>query len=91
MKVFRKDVDYQAFIDLWKDLKWRGLIADCTRADSLPVGSLLPLFAFRRFQRAGHRQLLLIGGGTGLIGGPSGKAGERQLNPDRRLSNGPRV
>ena len=49
-------------------------------ADSLHVGSLLPLLALRRFQLAGHRPIVLIGGGTGLIGDPSGKAGERPLS-----------
>jgi len=55
-------------------------------ADSLHVGSLLPLLALRRFQRAGHRPIVLIGGGTGLIGDPSGKAGERQLNPEEQVA-----
>jgi tyrosyl-tRNA synthetase len=95
-------------IDLWKDLKWRGLIADSTKphelhqhlldgsraayvgfdptADSLHVGSLLPLLALRRFQLAGHRPIVLIGGGTGLIGDPSGKIGERQLNPEAQVA-----
>jgi tyrosyl-tRNA synthetase len=50
-------------------------------ADSLHVGSLLPLLALRRAQLAGHRPIVLVGGGTGLIGDPSGKAGERVLNP----------
>ncbi len=50
-------------------------------ADSLHVGSLVPLLTLRRFQLAGCRPLLLIGGGTGLIGDPSGKASERPLNP----------
>lgn len=50
-------------------------------ADSLHIGSLLPLLALRRVQVAGHRPILLLGGGTGLIGDPSGKAGERNLNP----------
>ena len=50
-------------------------------ADSLHVGSLLPLLALRRAQLAGHRPIVLVGGGTGLIGDPSGKAGERTLNP----------
>jgi tyrosyl-tRNA synthetase len=50
-------------------------------ADSLHVGSLLPLLALRRAQLAGHRPLVLVGGGTGLIGDPSGKTGERVLNP----------
>jgi tyrosyl-tRNA synthetase len=50
-------------------------------ADSLHVGSLLPLLALRRAQIAGHRPIVLVGGGTGLIGDPSGKTGERSLNP----------
>ena len=50
-------------------------------ADSLHIGSLLPLLALRRAQLAGHRPIVLVGGGTGLIGDPSGKAGERALNP----------
>ena len=37
-------------------------------ADSLHIGSLLPLLSLRRIQQAGHRPLVLIGGGTGLIG-----------------------
>jgi len=50
-------------------------------ADSLHIGSLLPLLALRRVQLAGHRPVVLVGGGTGLIGDPSGKAGERALSP----------
>ncbi|MEM1435983.1 MAG: tyrosine--tRNA ligase [Pseudomonadota bacterium] len=49
-------------------------------ADSLHVGNLVPLLALRRFQLAGHRPILLLGGATGLIGDPSGKSEERQLN-----------
>ena len=49
-------------------------------ADSLHVGSLVPLLALRRWQLAGHRPIALVGGATGLIGDPSGKTAERQLN-----------
>lgn len=53
-------------------------------ADSLHVGSLMPLVATRRLQLFGHRPIVLVGGGTGLIGDPSGKIGERTLNaPDK--------
>ena len=52
-------------------------------ADSLHIGSLVPLITLKRFQDAGHRPLALVGGATGLIGDPSFKAQERQLNtPD---------
>ena len=50
-------------------------------ADSLHVGSLLPILLLRRFQQAGHTPIALVGGGTGLIGDPGGKAEERSLNP----------
>lgn len=49
-------------------------------ADSLHVGNLLGLTLLRRVQLAGHRPIVLVGGGTGLIGDPSGKAGERALS-----------
>ena len=55
-------------------------------ADSLHVGSLLPLLALRRLQLAGHRPIVLVGGGTGLIGDPSGKVGERALSPKDRVA-----
>ena len=48
-------------------------------ANSLHVGSLLPLMMLRRFQLAGHRPIALVGGATGMIGDPSGKSDERQL------------
>ncbi len=52
-------------------------------ADSLHIGNLVPLLMLRRFQLAGHKPLALVGGATGLIGDPSFKAQERQLNtPD---------
>lgn len=50
-------------------------------ADSLHVGNLVPLLALRRFQLAGHRPILLVGGATGMIGDPGGRTTERQLNP----------
>ncbi len=48
-------------------------------ADSLHIGSLLPIMAMAHLQRGGHRPVALVGGGTGLIGDPSGKTQERQL------------
>jgi tyrosyl-tRNA synthetase len=49
-------------------------------ADSLHIGNLVPLLTLRRFQLAGHRPILLMGGATGLIGDPSGRSDERNLN-----------
>ena len=48
-------------------------------ADSLHVGSLVPLLALRRFQLGGHRPIALAGGATGFIGDPGGRTTERQL------------
>ena len=49
-------------------------------ADSLHIGHLLPILMLKRFQMAGHRPIALVGGGTGMIGDPSGRNEERQLN-----------
>ncbi|MGM8365858.1 tyrosine--tRNA ligase [Virgibacillus sp. W0181] len=49
-------------------------------ADSLHIGHLLPITMLKRFQQAGHKPIALIGGGTGMIGDPSGRSTERSLN-----------
>jgi len=51
-------------------------------ADSLHIGNLLPILCLRRFQMAGHNPIAVAGGGTGLIGDPSGRSLERMLNPE---------
>ncbi|MBL8158701.1 tyrosine--tRNA ligase [bacterium] len=48
-------------------------------ADSLHVGNLMGLIVLRRFLEAGHRIVILTGGGTGMIGDPGGKSAERNL------------
>jgi tyrosyl-tRNA synthetase len=48
-------------------------------ASSLHIGNLVPVMGLAQLQRAGHRPIALVGGGTGLIGDPSGKTAERQL------------
>lgn len=48
-------------------------------ADSLHVGNLLPIMGLVRLQQYGHRPVALVGGGTGMIGDPSGRSTERQL------------
>src|SRR5450432_1752529 len=91
---------YSSLVSILEELKWRGLVADCTdaaelakkfsapitlycgfdpTADSLHVGSLVPLLALRRFQLLGHHPIAVAGGATGSIGDPSGKTAERQL------------
>ncbi len=48
-------------------------------ADSLHAGSLVPIMALAHIQRCGHRPIALVGGGTGLVGDPSGKTETRKL------------
>ena len=64
----------------WLAQKPRSLYAgfDPT-ADSLHVGHLVAMMILRRFQRAGHRPIAIVGGATGMIGDPSGKSDERNL------------
>jgi len=55
-------------------------------ADTLHVGSLLPLLTLKRFQMAGHTPIAVVGGATGMIGDPSGKTAERTLLSNDILS-----
>lgn len=48
-------------------------------ADSMHIGHIVPLLTLRRFQQAGHKPILLVGGATGTVGDPSGRSEERQL------------
>ena len=56
-------------------------------ADSLHVGNLVPLLALRRFQLAGHHPIALAGGATGMVGDPSGKSAERNLQTDEQVAH----
>lgn len=58
---------------------------DCT-APSLHVGNLIGIMMLRRLQRAGHRPLVLIGGGTTRVGDPSGKDASRKLLSDADIA-----
>ena len=57
---------------------------DCT-ADSLHVGSLMPIMLLRLWQRSGHKPIVLMGGGTTKVGDPSGKDESRQLLSAERI------
>ncbi|HED53545.1 MAG TPA: tyrosine--tRNA ligase, partial [Phycisphaerales bacterium] len=54
-------------------------------ADSLTIGNLVPIMLLRHVLRAGHTPVVVMGGGTGLIGDPSGKSDERQLLSRERV------
>ncbi|MEQ8316251.1 MAG: tyrosine--tRNA ligase [Phycisphaerales bacterium] len=88
-------------IDLLDELRWRGLLHQCTdeeglaehlnegprriycgfdpTADSLTIGNLVPIMTLVHVARAGHEPIVVMGGGTGLVGDPSGKSAERSL------------
>ena len=55
-------------------------------SSSLHVGNLVPTILLKRFQLAGHRPIVLVGGATGMIGDPSGKSDERNLLDDDTLA-----
>ncbi|WP_271396684.1 tyrosine--tRNA ligase [Salinicoccus roseus] len=56
-------------------------------ADSLHIGHLVPFLTLRRFQDHGHRPIVLIGGGTGMIGDPSFKSEERKLQTEDQIDD----
>ncbi|MGD9688480.1 MAG: tyrosine--tRNA ligase [Phycisphaerales bacterium] len=56
-------------------------------ADSLTIGNLVPIMLLGFFQRAGHTPIVLAGGGTGLIGDPSGKSAERELRTREQVAS----
>jgi len=62
-----------------------GYIGFDASASSLQVGHLVQVFLLTHLQRAGGRPVVLIGGGTGMIGDPSGKSGERNLLDDATI------
>lgn len=54
-------------------------------ADSMHIGHIVPLLTLRRFQEHGHKPILLVGGATGMIGDPSGRSEERQLQTTEQI------
>ena len=59
---------------------------DCT-ADSLHIGSLVQIMLLRTFQKFGHQPIILLGGGTSLIGDPSGKDSARPVLEKEMIEN----
>jgi len=95
-------------IDFLEELKWRGLLHQCTdergltehlaagrrrayagfdpTADSLTIGNLVPIMMLVHLARCGHEPIVVMGGGTGLIGDPSGKSAERMLMTEETVA-----
>ena len=64
-----------------------GYIGFDATADSLHVGSLVPIMLLRHMQRTGHRPIVLMGGGTTRVGDPSGKDASRKLLSEQRIAD----
>ena len=63
-----------------------GYIGFDPTADSLHIGSLIPIIILMHFQKSGHKPIALVGGATGMIGDPSGKSAERNLLDEETLN-----
>lgn len=66
--------------------KTTGYIGFDPTADSLHIGSLVPILVLKHFQNAGHKPIALVGGATGMVGDPSGKSAERNLLDEATLN-----
>ncbi len=64
-----------------------GYIGFDPTADSLHIGNLVPIMLLVHFQRSGHKPIALVGGATGMIGDPSGRAEERQFLSEETLEH----
>lgn len=82
---FHQATDVEALDALMAADKITGYIGFDMTADSLHVGSLLPIMMLRWLQKTGHRPLILLGGGTSKVGDPSGKDAARQLLDDAAI------
>ena len=84
---FTKELDWRGLIsdetpgirDIVSSEKITGYIGFDPTSKSLHIGNLLPIMNLVRLQKYGHKPLAVVGGGTGLIGDPSGKSSERNI------------
>ncbi len=70
-----------------KKEKTSGYIGFDPTADSLHIGSLVPILLLVHLQKAGHKPIVLVGGATGMVGDPTGKAEERKLLDEEELQH----
>ena len=75
--------------DLGRLLDEESIVVYCgfdPTSDSLQLGNLVPLITLARFQRFGHQPIVVLGGGTGMIGDPSGRSDERNLLDEETIA-----
>src|ERR1700691_5147810 len=82
---FHQCTDLEALDDAARLVRLVGYIGFDATADSLHVGSLVQIMMLRRLQQAGHRPIVLMGGGTTKVGDPSGRDDSRQLLTDEQI------
>lgn len=95
MNALLEDLEYRGIIYQMTDIEKISELLDKEQvtlycgadptADSLHIGHLVPFLTMRRFQNHGHRPIVLIGGGTGMIGDPSFKSEERKLQTEEQI------
>lgn len=83
--LFHQCTDEAALLEHLKSGTRRAYVGYDPTADSLTIGNLVTIMLLVHFQRAGHEPVVVMGGGTGLIGDPSGKSAERQLMTEERV------
>ena len=76
---FIKQVTHEGLEEILANEKVSFYIGFDPTADSLHVGHFVALMAMAHMQRAGHRPIVLLGGGTGMVGDPSGKTDMRKM------------
>ncbi len=76
---FVKQVTHEGLEEILANEKVSFYIGFDPTADSLHVGHFVALMAMAHMQRAGHRPIVLLGGGTGMVGDPSGKTDMRKM------------
>lgn len=77
-----QSTDDEALSDKLKNESLTVYVGFDPTADSLHIGSLVPIICLRKLQDAGHKPIAVVGGATGMIGDPSGKSAERTLNTE---------
>ncbi|MDR0899312.1 MAG: tyrosine--tRNA ligase [Lactobacillaceae bacterium] len=82
---FNQTTDEKGLDELLEEQKIKAYVGVDPTAGSIHIGHLIPLTILRRLQLRGHKPVIVVGGGTGMIGDPSGKKNERKLLSDEDI------
>ena len=84
---FNQETDEEGLRELLNEKKISLYCGTDPTGDSLHIGHLIPFIMLKRFEMAGHHPYILVGGGTGSIGDPSGRKTERQLQTKEQVEH----